>query len=518
MDKKKVIVICVALIAIIVILAGTALALMGGGDDYMGKIDLANRYLDAGDYNNAILTYQEAISIAPAREEAYSGLYRAYISAGRRDYARTTLESGIAVSNSSLLRDLLNQHDAEETIQATQATAAPENLTQTETAVQEENKNFTHILNTSLLDFLSTADFNDYVTQYGASSPNVSSGNYSYHLSNLGATVVYHDTTTEIVINQGAGTPYAHYRPNQISLDNITVLFGGEAISFTTMKNLPGVVNATIQDKVVSFEYAGCSITITCDDNEMITAASPNTLVPAAGQGATGEHIMAVKVTDATSGAAVNGVKVEAYPGYGTYGTAIEGTTDSMGQVDLALTESGTYTVKLSKNDYITETFEVYVQSSVNKTEAAFSISPVMSQDTIRFVLTWGSSPSDLDSYLIGNAGDGTSTRVHFLNFSDIDSSGNTIAELDVDDMNGNGPETITLYDTTGSYEFAVADYNTTGTMSTSGAQVKIYVGNSLYQTVDVPAGVGDGWSVCKIVNGEITITNTPKSTSTGQF
>lgn len=64
-----------------------------------------------------------------------------------------------------------------------------------------------------------------------------------------------------------------------------------------------------------------------------------------------------------------------------------------------------------------------------------YAISPVMENlDGLRVVLTWGQTPDDLDSHMIfpGN-------NIYFENKTGTD------AELDVDDTDSYGPETITL-------------------------------------------------------------------------
>lgn len=68
-----------------------------------------------------------------------------------------------------------------------------------------------------------------------------------------------------------------------------------------------------------------------------------------------------------------------------------------------------------------------------------YAISPVMENlDGLRVVLTWGKTPEDLDSHMIfpGN-------NIFFGNQKGTD------AELDVDDTDSYGPETITLQKST---------------------------------------------------------------------
>jgi uncharacterized protein YfaP (DUF2135 family) len=138
-------------------------------------------------------------------------------------------------------------------------------------------------------------------------------------------------------------------------------------------------------------------------------------------------------------------------------------------------------------------------------TESAdFVISPELEEGQIRIVLEWGATPRDLDSYLLGTASDGLDVEVYYG--SRINSG---VAELDVDDMDGYGPETTTIYDIHGTYRFVVSDFNGTGAMGQSEATVKIYMpGESAPTTVSVPAEAQNSWTVCTINDGELEIVN----------
>ena len=96
-------------------------------------------------------------------------------------------------------------------------------------------------------------------------------------------------------------------------------------------------------------------------------------------------------------------------------------------------------------------------------------------------------------------------------------SNGQTIAELDVDDTDGYGPETTTLYDINGTYEFRVVDFTGSGTMSSSGAVVQVYTPDSS-SPVEIPicGGLENGWLVCRIDHGVVTVLNTSSSTVRG--
>ena len=137
-----------------------------------------------------------------------------------------------------------------------------------------------------------------------------------------------------------------------------------------------------------------------------------------------------------------------------------------------------------------------------------YAISPVMENlDGLRVVLTWGQSPSDLDSHMIfpGN-------NIYF------NSKTGTDAELDVDDTDSYGPETITLQKKHygESYVYAVHDFsNRTNTGSTalseSQAKVFVYMGQSLVRTYYVPTNrTGNLWTVFRMTgSGDFQEINT---------
>jgi tetratricopeptide (TPR) repeat protein len=118
--------------------------------------------------------------------------------------------------------------------------------------------------------------------------------------------------------------------------------------------------------------------------------------------------------------------------------------------------------------------------------------------DGMRVVLTWGARTADLDLHVSypGN-------HVYFQTKRGTD------ANLDIDHVDGFGPETITLErEHRGeTYVFAVHDFTdrdspATTALSNSQARVFVYVGQSLVRSFDVPRQAGNLWTVFR-VNGE---------------
>ncbi|SHI45069.1 tetratricopeptide repeat protein [Flavobacterium terrae] len=110
-----------------------------------------------------------------------------------------------------------------------------------------------------------------------------------------------------------------------------------------------------------------------------------------------------------------------------------------------------------------------------------YAISPVMEElDGMRIVLSWGSAPEDLDSHLSYQGG--------YVCYYQKDASQ---ANLDVDDTDSYGPETITITKKIHGkkYVYAVHNYsnkesnNNANLSKISNAKVYVYIGNTLIRT-----------------------------------
>ncbi len=507
MRRKKTIIIAVALTAVLVLTIGTAAALLlrPEQDAYAMYLNEGYRYLQEGDYNNAILQFRFAMEEDDSREDAYVGLYQAYLHSGQWGYAQTTLRLGIQTTQSSHLQELLTQLDV---LHEKHQAGSPEGAKPTEP--EDEDKVVQVIMNTELMTLLGSANYGDYCAQYGAASTVASNGRFSRYLEDIGATLIYYDTTESRVLDNSRGIPYSQFLPSEIWLDNISTAFGGsKRIPFETLRTLPGITDAVCQDDTITFRCSGCEITVVCSEEGVITDGCKNKIVPLNTQiDGMGQYQLQTVICDATTNLPIAGVRVRIYKGGGTYGEYREGTTDSAGMMTVELVESGEYTIVAEKDGYVTEQYQAIILSNVAMTTKSCYLSPVLRSEGIRFVLTWGASPSDLDCHLIGTTGEGSNVHVYFGTKTAMSTSGTVTADLDVDDTTGYGPETMTLYDTSGSFDFIVDDYTDSGTISTSGAAVKIYVGSTLYTTVSIAPGIQDQWHVCSVVNGEITVTN----------
>ena len=91
------------LLAVLLLLS---LAACGGKNTWQEQYDLGMRYLNEGNYQEAIIAFEAAIKIDPKRPEAYLGAAEAYVGLGDTDSARKVLEKGYAATNDDTLKPL----------------------------------------------------------------------------------------------------------------------------------------------------------------------------------------------------------------------------------------------------------------------------------------------------------------------------------------------------------------------------------------------------------------------------
>ena len=217
-------------------------------------------------------------------------------------------------------------------------------------------------------------------------------------------------------------------------------------------------------------------------------------------------------VSNAMTGVGINGVELRVRNGWNntSVGEVLETTTtDDEGSYSLTL-PLGNYTVEAVLDGYVTSSFNIIVQGGTTAGQNG-TMMPVLQGDSYRIVLTWGENPSDLDSHVVGTRSDGEPFHVYYGNKDAYDGD-IWVCNLDVDDVTSYGPETITLNTTNATpYYYYIYRYAGNGTVADSGAQIKVYQGESLITTFNVPTDQGpdDYWNVFAIVNGRLVIRNT---------
>lgn len=537
MDRKYIIIALVLILAIILGTAGILISLNSAGGEkptYVTKLNEADKYLESGDYDRAVIEYRAAIEIDETREEAYIGLSKSYMAIGYVSLAQSILETGYTAcrGDNHKIKLMIIEHFPNSNLNL------GENASNVDysTAI-DKNKDVFEILkiNKAFITTIGTYTYIDYCRTYSNVTSILESGILVVTADGFAGKLQFYDTDKRANVNWASRMPYNDSFPNEVIANKISDVFGTSAFSQGQLAALTETINVYRNGKVINFNAYECKISVTCDDDGNVSADSTVKIVPMRGieienddsslepvsvpeETSEGikEYLLGGKVIDATNGAPVNGVSIRVY--YESAGGSSVGTTYSNrdGVYEITLNASGTYYLELEKDGYISENRSVYVAANADEVTCNCAMSPVMEAEEMRFVLTWNDTPQDLDAHLIGSSSDGTNVHIAYYKKNARDSSGNEIANLDKDDTNGNGVETITLKDTQGVYEYIVHDYSEDGayesTMTYSGAQVKIYRGSSLIETVNITTGIEYKWYVFKIENGRVSVVNTAYS------
>jgi uncharacterized protein YfaP (DUF2135 family) len=163
------------------------------------------------------------------------------------------------------------------------------------------------------------------------------------------------------------------------------------------------------------------------------------------------------QVTDASDASPIQGATVT------VNSTGQSTTTDASGNYTIANVPAGSQSVTASATGYISATQSTTVPAG-GTAVLNFALTAV-GTGAIRVVLSWGPIPSDLDLHVSGPVAESTTDERFHCYYPPSsrqieDDNGAIYCELDVDDVNGNGPETqtITISDSEGNY--VAGDYH----------------------------------------------------------
>lgn len=501
-NRKTLTVIILGAAALLIIAIATVVALYVSGTvgqgGYQRQIELAQQCLAVEDYDGAISAYYAAIDLDETRETAYLGLANIYETRGELNYLNYILETGYRNTNSAEIERRLDDLNA--------------SLLEQKTG---DGSGLTY-LNAPLLQRFAQATYGELNSYYGgASNQNDAGTSVTGETLSTGSfrKVTYTDVGITFYYPDGAISDST--QPVEIHLDDLNMLFNGMEDSLT-FEELRALGLRTLEKKVygsfgtlVTFELYDCIVWVACDDNGTITGRNVwNCIIPTVedliDQDASGgTHDVFGTIRSATTGRPIDAVQITVYNQYNA--KVAECVNERDGAYRIEDLEPGYYTAELEAAGYVTETVDLYVDKWSREIEKDISVSPILSAGQIRIVLTWGQMPADLDSHLFTN-----SQHMFFAN-PVISFGSSVIAELDVDDQDGYGPETTTIYDSSQTYHFMVEDYYYSGLLGASGAQVKIYLPDGSNPIViDVNPAVENVWDVCRIVNGQVEIINQP--------
>jgi hypothetical protein len=201
-------------------------------------------------------------------------------------------------------------------------------------------------------------------------------------------------------------------------------------------------------------------------------------------------------VKNATNEALISGVSVCVRTG------SLCATTDVAGSYSIADVPAGPQTIDFTITGFTSLAETVTITAGAATTQST-ALSPQLAAGDLRIVLTWGASPSDLDSYLWVPSG----TEVSYRATGSLSSA--PFAQLDADDTTGFGPETITISQlTSGTYTFSVNALG--GNFVPAETTVRVYGSSGLLREFAAPPGGGNWWRVFTLngATGAITTIN----------
>ncbi|MFH1226401.1 MAG: carboxypeptidase regulatory-like domain-containing protein [Planctomycetota bacterium] len=301
---------------------------------------------------------------------------------------------------------------------------------------------------------------------------------------------------------------------------NVTINFYNQnsVLAGTYLTDVNGAYTATLAAGIYNINAVATGYITGIVSNVTITENITTTLEPiyltliSATPG-----IVTGTIKDAFTGLGISGVALSFRSGINaTTGTvALAATTTSGGAYTASSLAAGNYTVEAVLANYATMFFTVTCIGGATNANQNATITPVLPAGQTRIVLTWGVTPSDLDSHMTVPITGTITTRPHVY----YDARGSLTTEpyvnLDVDDTTSYGPETITIYvQRSGVYRYSIHDFSNKGSttssaMGASGAQIKVYRGSGLIATYNVPNQAGTLWTVFELSDSTITPINT---------
>ena len=203
--------------------------------------------------------------------------------------------------------------------------------------------------------------------------------------------------------------------------------------------------------------------------------------------------IVSGNVVLATNGSAVIGATVS----LGSQNTV----TDDKGYFVLSDVSQGSYEITVTKQGYITDKRRISVNAPIS---LIIALTDTELLNKWRAVLVWTGGIKDVDLHASKTNGE----HVYWSNMT------TSTMELDRDDRDFFGPETITIDDLNSQVAIYVHNYSsfkgdlTASELAASGAAVTIYHGNQTINTYNVPvSGSTLWWHVCRITtNGVVDL------------
>lgn len=522
---RKPLIIGASIAAAIVVLLGGAFIALGGttGIQAHHQVSLGNRYLDDMEYEQAIAAYEAAIEIDPSMPDPYIGLAKTYMAMEEYDEAIEILEEGLdATDNDSKIEEFLDEIMEELRGFAGYVYIADMDLDNSNNNPLEG----IHVEVEGEEDGECDTDEDGYF-----SIDHLPEGEYSITFSADG--YVSYTTTIdlenerhrmEVVLEPAVyATMYGNVMIADADMD-----FGNNDALGQAEVELHKLTGSNPFDATVSTDGNGqyifdgivmgvYELTVTADGYQtteqtvMVYEGQTtcyNVVVEVIGDEWAGEGTASGTIYDALTGYGVDGLTLNFRKGISNLDGQVEATTttDEYGYYVSPELESGNYTIEIvdelrdGDDAYLGSMINVKVLGGMDIPNQDGTVSTTIMAGQVRIVMSWGSTPSDLDSHLFCNLDDGNTGHVYFGNKT-FQIGDYRIADLDLDDTDYYGPETTTIYMAQeGTYTFGIYDYSgwSDTDLIESGAVVQVYLENSMIPSYVfyVPSMAGYYWEV----------------------
>lgn len=473
---------------------------------YTTYMEDAQKYVEMEDYAKAIVSYKSAIDVNEKQIQPYECLGEVYTVLKQYSNARVIYQKGYTITGSERLNLLYVKLDG--LVDGQDSAALSSNMI-------GSGSNSTW--NDGLISDIGSYNFLGYKNRYGEGTISVSGDKCKIVYQQLGATAVYENKEGKNVFDSLNGIPYEGAVPSYLVFSDLTTVFNDcpNGISVDDIESIIGIAPVVISEGngyVVKFTYLACEFSIACDaEGNVANQYAANKVVPLV-LGAT-KNLGAVtgNVVDAMTGNGLEGVSIILVKA-STGKEAAETVTDVNGDFVIQA-EGGDYLLSFEMDGYVEEEINITVTNNLTVESGVKALSPELENGEWRIVLEWNGEPRDLDAHLLTN-----DYHVYFSNTNG--QSGDESANLDVDDMDGYGPETITVssMNKNTTYKFFVHDF-TNGSktdskaLENSEAIVKLYMPDGKMHQFTVPGGSGTYWDVFEISNGKVRENGTISST-----
>ncbi len=228
-------------------------------------------------------------------------------------------------------------------------------------------------------------------------------------------------------------------------------------------------------------------------------------------------------IIDGTTGNVIDNAEIKVRKNWNTYtgqycclknGDIISDTSSQNGIFSIKL-PSGNYTLEIIKDGFLNGYYNVssFKNSDENGYGDTFVLSPILPDDEYRIILTWADYPSDLDSHLTYYKDGIQQFHIYYANrvayYGD-----EKIAQLDLDDTDGFGPETVTItlnagLMESGEFRYSVHNFSNQKPLSESNATIRIYHGSLYPEILYVPIEASERvWYAFNITDSGISVTN----------